>query len=512
MAIYHIDGGQLSACYGKNGEDQDSAYDIAGYQIFAKSVPYVPELTLVHSGLLSDIGTGITPQGLAVFGNYFFQFFTGDDTMRIFDRETYEMVGSYPAAELIHANTMQFGKPVQDTGFPLLYVSEWGISGGADSKTIDVLKVSLTGYTKVSSFTLPASCGNRPAFVGDWENGIGYTIGYEADTRDSDYMIISSFDLSDMATPTVQFTVPYMGVMNAWEYYNGSLIYYGNSWDNTELLISFIDTETHEVTQYSFPKTSNEEYEGCAVVGNTLFLSNWLGGGSTKYRFFTMNLPSPDYSGKRISFLGDSITTYAGYIPTGNAVYYTGENCGVTDVSQTWWKRLIDYAGMTLDLNNSWSGSRVTTTNGTESAGVTRASNLGTRPDIIIVYMGINDFNNEVTKTEFRTAYGQMLDTIGATYPRASVFCATLPTCERNGAAGDPEVNDAGVYLSEYNAIITEVAEAKGARILDFYNCGIVYGNLSEYAGDYETATGRALHPNAKGMQLIAEKAIRDIY
>ena len=35
------------------------------------------------------------------------------------------------------------------------------------------------------------------------------------------------------------------------------------------------------------------------------------------------------YNNKTLSILGDSISTFAGYIPTGNANYYTGENCGV---------------------------------------------------------------------------------------------------------------------------------------------------------------------------------------
>lgn len=65
------------------------------------------------------------------------------------------------------------------------------------------------------------------------------------------------------------------------------------------------------------------------------------------------------FEGKYFSILGDSISTYAGYIPEGNKVYYTGDNAGVDDVSQTWWSIVGNTLGMNLAVNNSWSGSKV---------------------------------------------------------------------------------------------------------------------------------------------------------
>ena len=268
------------------------AYDLGGEEVFA---PYVPELTILHSALMSALNPSITitPQGLAIYGNYIFQFFTGDDVMRIFNKTTYALVGSYSATDIKHANTMQFGTEVQDTGFPLLYVSEWGDSGDADSKTIDVLKVGLSSYQKITSFTLPSSVGNFPALCFDWENGKAYSVGHEDGTRDSNHMIISYFDTADLTTPTVQYQVPYMGVLNAWSFHEGILIYYGNSWDSAELIISLIDVATHEVVQNTFTKTTDEEYEGCDVLGSTLLLSNWIRTNNTLYyRFFSMNLPT----------------------------------------------------------------------------------------------------------------------------------------------------------------------------------------------------------------------------
>ena len=59
----------------------------------------------------------------------------------------------------------------------------------------------------------------------------------------------------------------------------------------------------------------------------------------------------PPFLGKKISILGDSISTFSGYIPSGNATWYPrGE---VTAVTDTWWYQLIQQQGSTLGVNES---------------------------------------------------------------------------------------------------------------------------------------------------------------
>lgn len=231
------------------------------------------------------------------------------------------------------------------------------------------------------------------------------------------------------------------------------------------------------------------------------------------------------YKDKSLSILGDSISTYAGYIPSGNANYYTGSNAGVSSVNDTWWKKLIDALGMTLNLNNSWSGSRVTTTGGEASAGcMSRCQNLGTAPDVIIVYMGINDFNNEVAlgtydgngdfptiTTTFREAYAIMLNKIMIAYPTSEIWVATLPPCERNGDLGAPEKNGNGVLLNDFNEAIRNLAKVFGAKILEHAQCGLTYQNMNLYMGDWNTSASSGLHPNASGHSLIANNDIRQL-
>ncbi len=61
--------------------------------------------------------------------------------------------------------------------------------------------------------------------------------------------------------------------------------------------------------------------------------------------------------GKKISFYGDSITTFTGWLPSGNKPFYTGSNCGVNNVYQTWWMQTVQGTGAELCVDQAWSAS-----------------------------------------------------------------------------------------------------------------------------------------------------------
>lgn len=232
------------------------------------------------------------------------------------------------------------------------------------------------------------------------------------------------------------------------------------------------------------------------------------------------------YKGKTLSILGDSISTFAGAIPTGNATYYPRGD--VSDVSNTWWKKLADALGMTILVNNSWSGSWVTTANGEANAGcMTRCQSLHSgniNPDVIIVWMGINDFNNEAAlgtydgksavpsdTTKFREAYAIMLNKILTRYKTSEVWVCTLPQMERNADVGFPEINENGVSLKDFNDAIVELADAFGVKILDHNKAGMTYQNMDTYTVDWDSSTSKGLHPNDAGHSLIANNDIRQM-
>ena len=241
------------------------------------------------------------------------------------------------------------------------------------------------------------------------------------------------------------------------------------------------------------------------------------------------------FKGKRISIFGDSISTFKGWIPEGNATFYTGSNYGVTSVNDTWWKKTIDALELELLVNNSWSGRAVsscrddTTAHATDAgykeANVIQLKDGDVLPEIIIVKLGINDFNHgaylgtydgstalPTDPTLFTDAYAMMLNLIMTNFPLADVYCCTLMQCEQNNAVtGFPEINTQGESLIEWNEAIRKLAHAFGAKILDHDICGLTYYNLSTYMGDYSSSTHKGLHPNAAGHSLIANQTIHDM-
>lgn len=63
--------------------------------------------------------------------------------------------------------------------------------------------------------------------------------------------------------------------------------------------------------------------------------------------------------------LGDSYSTFEGYIPEGYAAYYTRsgrEETDVTRVEETWWYQVIQETQANLLLNSSWSGTTICNT------------------------------------------------------------------------------------------------------------------------------------------------------
>ena len=70
-----------------------------------------------------------------------------------------------------------------------------------------------------------------------------------------------------------------------------------------------------------------------------------------------------NFSGKTFAILGDSYSTFEGWVPEGNNIYYPRPEsvADVLTVEQTWWHQLMTRFGMTLVLNDSFSGATVCT-------------------------------------------------------------------------------------------------------------------------------------------------------
>lgn len=229
------------------------------------------------------------------------------------------------------------------------------------------------------------------------------------------------------------------------------------------------------------------------------------------------------FFGKRISIIGDSISTFEGYNPQGFNLFYNEEkkhqSC-VENVSDTWWQMLIDFLGAELLVNNSWSGSRVTKLPGRNELFPSGCSDeranglhLGIKkPDVILIYIGTNDWaygaltGGETRIIEgdvnelFYQAYHGMIDKVKKNYPQAEIFCFTLSSTfmSSNPKFRFPHKHG-GTHIEVYNNIIKQVASSSGCRLVDLYGYRIPYDALD------------GSHPNRQGMLTLAIEAIRSI-
>ena len=246
------------------------------------------------------------------------------------------------------------------------------------------------------------------------------------------------------------------------------------------------------------------------------------------------------FAGKKISILGDSISTYTD-ISSGvaadttnstirNNIVWYGYNpsqptFGGSSVDSTWWQTVINAMGASLLVNNSNAGESVYQSVNDRCMQLhdDTGENAGETPDIIFVYLGTNDNNrtmgslaslsmvdiqrrgddpnyNPVTLAE---AYAVMIYRIQKTYPDAEIFCLT--NLERSDMA------------AEYTLAVSKVI----LEVVAFFD-GVYLADIGAYTGitldnpDYLTYMpadqgGKSIHPGTEGMKEIARVVMESV-
>ena len=213
-----------------------------------------------------------------------------------------------------------------------------------------------------------------------------------------------------------------------------------------------------------------------------------------------------ELKGKYLSILGDSISTYKGVSNDTTANFTIGANPyfyqGEFPLEKMYLARILKTFDMRLCVNNSWSGGNLSGVDDF-SAGVNRAEQLsrddGTSPDLIIIFIGINDLGRGVDISVFSADYEKTLNKIKTKYPEAKVCCVNLP--------------DRG-YLKQRteafnNAIDTAIIKAGS----NFFVADLYHSRLNN--DFYYMNTMDGLHPDEDGMRIIAdiiEEAIKEYY
>ena len=234
---------------------------------------------------------------------------------------------------------------------------------------------------------------------------------------------------------------------------------------------------------------------------------------------------------KRVSILGDSISTFEGCVPEGFRVYYEGARRRATGVklpSDTWWAQVVSGMGGVPWRVGAYSGSLVEGAGfpaGESAERVAALARDGVAPDEVLVFMGANDYGwggaaaqaagrgNAVpacldladvepqmpgladadAAERFGAAYERMLARVRRAYPQTTVRCCTLcpgrvADCDRSTFA----YNLRGVPIERYNDAIRAAAARTGCAVADVAALGF----------DYEAVDGT--HPTARGMRQLA--------
>lgn len=272
------------------------------------------------------------------------------------------------------------------------------------------------------------------------------------------------------------------------------------------------------------------------------------------------------YQGKRLSILGDSISTFYGYTNNTsynktigqNLVYYTETNNTMYDYTDTYWGRLVRDLGMEICVPNAWSGSYAY---GRPDSGFDMKDNMPNRateldndngtpddptddlaPDVIIVFIGINDLNHDdrapfgdlyqllsrldedqhadkvgnwferivkpqaektdgiipgTTYTTWEQAYALGLSMMKEAYPDAEIILITLAE-NNHGSPADK--------IARYNTCIKAMGAYFGATVID-QSLIVSQETCHAYASD-----ATALHPSSYGHQRMEELILQVLY
>lgn len=236
--------------------------------------------------------------------------------------------------------------------------------------------------------------------------------------------------------------------------------------------------------------------------------------------------------GKYVSILGASTSSFDGFSNNSNYnsklknnLPYYPKMGFLDDVDNTWWMRTINKLNLNLCVNNSWSGSCISTVvDGPEKAAcMNRATELhndiiGIEPDIIIliiggndalrgydvgIYNGVDDIydsNKQIyigNFAMFGQAYAAMVHKVKNRYPKADIYVCSM-------LHWNPRKHNKG--LLQYNEIIQKIAFEFQVNYVDFYNETEI---CPETEHIYLHTDG--VHPNKSGFAQMSDCIIKSI-
>lgn len=198
------------------------------------------------------------------------------------------------------------------------------------------------------------------------------------------------------------------------------------------------------------------------------------------------------------SILADSISTFAGFVPEENELFYPREGVDVTRVEHTWWHLLMQRTGLRLLINESYSGSRISPTGIRPLTSCFQDEKRQRRlcGELIIIFGGTNDWgqaDQPTTKEVFAEAYESLVKQMLIRHSTSELyFCTPLQRTDR--ALEEPNIH--GWTQLELAHIIRHTVKAHPkAHLIDLACNPITIG---------DGLLADNLHPTRKGMEALS--------
>lgn len=275
-------------------------------------------------------------------------------------------------------------------------------------------------------------------------------------------------------------------------------------------------------------------------AANTPALSTWVAGadGYPVPEGLPTDPTPASAEPKKVSVIGDSISTFRGYIPYSYSTYYPRTDGAFLSVGDMYWYQLI-YKHMTnarLERNIAYSGSWVT--NASASANTYFAKRFMDQngvgdADIVIIHGGTNDWNknavNLVTGLSIRSTTGPtdaqlapLFTTADAATTRAQIealndttFCEAYIKLVKLIQERNPNVKIVCV-IGDYLGVGVQqathkIAQHYGARCVDLLAVNGFNDQTYMPKLYYSASNTGQCHPNQQAMAFIADKIYREL-
>lgn len=210
-----------------------------------------------------------------------------------------------------------------------------------------------------------------------------------------------------------------------------------------------------------------------------------------------------------ISFYGDSISTYSGMIPSDATFYYPIYSSTVKHADKTWWRMACQELGLELFTNVSYSGSTVSgssTSCGENDTRIAKLAKDGEAPDILVIYLGINDVVSNRSAATFKASYKNMINKIQAAYPNTQIFVCNLPYETYTDGSNPDGYNYPGLRES-FNVVISEIAAEYSLPLIDLDK--VITKETESMANRFYL--GDNIHPSYEGMKVIKDAVVKKI-